>query len=368
MGNPFDDANAAFAAEKIEAEAAARGAAAPARELVTVSEPGEYDLDEASYHADPCPEPSLSGSIIKVAVKRSPRHAWEAHPRLNPAYKPKESATFDMGSVFHKLILGKGAEIETFPAENWTKAGDKGRAFKVECRKRGSIPVLEHQLETVTQMARAVRAQIPGWEELHYAMAGGTPERTIIWREETPSGPIWCRCMLDWIPHGGNLAPDWKSTQQGAGPDEWGTGTLWSLDGDIQAAWNRRALKAALGREVDIFFAVAEMDPPHALACMRPTPGSVALADKSVQWAINVWGMCLARNRWPGYRREMAWVETPYWKERSILEREERGGFDVDLTRLQIEALGEAEKVKREGVDDGEVDVFGLRPIPEEKQ
>lgn len=369
MGNPFDQAADAFettvAARKNEPRPAPKdGEAAPEREPVRVPGPGAYDLDEADYHADPCPTPSLSGSIIKVLVNRTARHAYEAHPRLNADYEAEEKTSWDLGSVFHKLILGKGAEIATFKAENWTKAGDAGRAFKRECRARGAIPILERQLVEAEAMVRAVRAQIPGWEELHYAMASGVAERTLIWVEETPSGPIYCRCMLDWIPNQGHLAPDWKSTTVGAGPDEWGAKTMWQLDGEIQAAWNRRALKAVLGHEMDLFFAVAEMQPPHGLACMRPTPQAVGMADRLVQYAINVWGMCLKHNKWPGYRREMAWLDPPPWKEKLFLEREERGDFEVDVSALQIEALGEAEKVERQGDDDA--DPFGLPPLPEE--
>ena len=45
---------------------------------------------EAEYHADPAPEPSLSRSLAHTLLTRSPRHAWQAHPRLNPAWLPDE--------------------------------------------------------------------------------------------------------------------------------------------------------------------------------------------------------------------------------------------------------------------------------------
>jgi hypothetical protein len=360
--NPFDAADAAFQAEKIEA-----GAKAPAQasgpELERVDAPGEYDLREESYHADPCPEPSLSASITKVLVKRSPRHAWTDHPRLNPNFQREEKANLDMGSMFHKLILGKGAEIETFPAENWTKAGGEGRKFKAGCRERGTLPVLEHQLESAEAMVRAVRAQIPLFEELHYALAGGAPERTIVWQEETAFGTIWCRAMLDWRIHAGLLYPDWKWTAGGAGPEEWGSKLLWQNDCDIQAAFYRRGIERVFGQDAHIIFAVAESEPPYALACHRPTPMAVAMAMRKVEWAIQVWGLCLQRNRWPGYRTETSWQEAPPWREKSFLEREERGEFEIDTTRLMVEALGDSPKGEKVAVDDGERDAFGLAPV-----
>lgn len=359
MTNIFDDAAAAFAEATPAKPAKAAGGK---REPVRVSAPGEYDLHEEDYHADPCPEASLSGSIVKLMANRSPRHGWAAHPRLNPDYEPKESATFDFGSAFHTLILGKGAALEPLDFPDFRT--NDAKAARKAAREAGRIPLLKSQYERARGMERAVRPQIPGHEELHFAMAGGVPERTLIWQEETPAGPIWCRCMLDWIPHGGNLAPDWKTTQQGAGPEEWGAKTMWGLDGHIQAAWNKRAIKAVDGRDFDLFFAVAETEPPHALATMRPSPAAVAMAERTVQWAINVWGLCLYSGRWPSYRKEMAWLDPPVWKEKVFLEREERGEFDDSLIRATIEALADLPKGGRIG--DDSVDNFGLSPLPGE--
>ena len=54
-----------------------------------ISEPGVYSLPDDAYHADPCPGPSLSSSVAKLMLDRSPLHAWHAHPRLNPNFEPR---------------------------------------------------------------------------------------------------------------------------------------------------------------------------------------------------------------------------------------------------------------------------------------
>lgn len=366
----FDDAEAAFAEpERKPPPAKSAALDIPKPELERVSAPGAYNLAEDSYHADPCPEPSLSGSLIKALLKRSPRHAWEMHPRLNLELERKESATFDMGSAFHKLILGKGKELAPLDFKDWKT--DAAKAARKAAYARGEIPLLIPQHQKATEMAQAVRAQIAGWEELAFAMAEGVPELTLIWQEETPFGPVWARCMLDWIPTRGDMAPDWKSTQIGAGPDEWGAKTAWALDIEIQAAWNRRAMRKVLGRNIDLFFAVAEIEAPHALACMRPSHASVAMADRQIEGAIASWGWCLKNNRFPGYRREMAWIEMPAWKERGLLEREERGEFDIQATIAMLEAAGPSDnrnlKAYAEGEEEG-LDAFGLAPIGEANQ
>ena len=117
-------------------------------------EPGVYDLDAAAYHADPCPEPSLSSSIGKLIVGRSPLHAKCAHPRLNPDYQPRESGKFDLGSTVHKLILGKGAEVVAIEADDWrTKAAKEARDT---ARGDGKTPMLVGQLERAVLMYEAV--------------------------------------------------------------------------------------------------------------------------------------------------------------------------------------------------------------------
>jgi hypothetical protein len=360
--NPFDNAEAAFAPNEPRPEPKGE----PGRELATVDAPGVYDLDEESYHADPCPEPALSSSLGKLLARKSPRHAYTASPRLNPHYEDKNSGNFDKGKTFHKLILGEGATLETFAADNWTKAGNAGRDFKAECRKRGSIPLLEKDLAKAEEMVRAVRAQMPIWEELAYSMSGGLPERTLVWVEETPFGPIWCRARLDWLPAHGDLFPDWKWTTTGAGPDEWGAKTLWNLDADFQAAFYRRGIQACLGQDAHLFFAVAEESEPFALATHRLTPEAEALAARDVQRAINVWGLCLSKNRWPGYRAQMSWQDPPVWKERVLLEREERGDQEPDVLLEQIRRIPEMIERGRGAAAEGEnVDVFGLAPVQE---
>ena len=81
-----------------------------------IEAPGIYDgIPENDYHADPVgPAPSLSASIAKLLVLKSPRHAWLAHPRLNKAKAEeveKAKRARDVGTATHKLVLGAGKTI-----------------------------------------------------------------------------------------------------------------------------------------------------------------------------------------------------------------------------------------------------------------
>ncbi|MBW4971899.1 hypothetical protein KZY98_15680, partial [Croceibacter atlanticus] len=60
--------------------------------------PGTYDLPAEVYHADQmCAVPTLSSSLARLMLARSPRHAWHASPRLNPDHQSDDRKTFDIG-------------------------------------------------------------------------------------------------------------------------------------------------------------------------------------------------------------------------------------------------------------------------------
>jgi len=77
-----------------------------------IASPGIFaDISANDYHADPCPTPSFTQSIAKLILDRSPRHAWAAHPRLNPKWVPDEDTKFNIGNTAHLRLLGRGKEI-----------------------------------------------------------------------------------------------------------------------------------------------------------------------------------------------------------------------------------------------------------------
>src|SRR5690348_15257594 len=77
-----------------------------------------YNISANDYHADPCPEPSLTQSIAKL-ILRSPAHARVAHPRLNPDQPERDGRRYDVGNIAHRLLLGRGRELEIIPGDDW---------------------------------------------------------------------------------------------------------------------------------------------------------------------------------------------------------------------------------------------------------
>lgn len=330
---------------------------------------GEYDdIDGEEYLADPCIEPSLSASVGKIIIEKSCRHAAEAHIRLNPNHEPIDKHQFRVGRAFHTMILGKGAPIEVLDYPTWQTKESKQR--RDEILQAGGTPLLKKQWENIQLMVPAVRHQIKQRQEIAYAMAGGVPERVYIWKEETPYGPIYCRMMVDWTPHSGDLVPDFKSTAVEAF-QQWGARTMWDTGCDFQDAFYRRGFRH-FNREFEaMMFVVCETDAPHQIMHHRIDPFSQDEADQMVQHAINMWGYCIHKGRWPGYPLNMAWQTRPGYRSQNLELRKNSGLIDhakiVEEVEMHIRhgAENKAMLLNDKLVESTSENPFGLPPIRE---
>lgn len=301
-----------------------------------IDQPGVYEIDAAVYRADPCAAPSLSSSVAKVILDRSPRHGWLMHPRLNPAAEPRRSRSFDLGSVAHALVLQSGDKVQVIDADSYrTKAAQEQRDA---AHAGGRVPVLVGEWEAACTMAAAARAQLARHQDASDAFLAGRPEQTLIWQE----GDVWCRARLDWLPAGGNVFYDYKSTAGSANPEHWGNRQLWDLGFDVQDAFYRRGIAAALGIDKPIFrFVVQENEPPYALSVIELTPAARDMADRKAEQAIGWWRWCMRTGKWPGYPARVAYVDPPPWAENRWIERENREQLIAetgeDLRKLMIE-------------------------------
>lgn len=282
-----------------------------------IDHPGVYDIPEAAYHADPCVAPSLSSSIARIILARSPWHAWAEHPRLGNLI-PEEEDRFNLGKAAHTVMLGGPAKCAVIAAESWRTK--EAKEFREDAYKRGLIPLLETQWNGVEAMVTAGRRQLLDHEEAGGAFMAGKPEQMLAWQEEG----IWCRALLDWLPDGGEIFDDYKTTAASAHPDAW-TRTAYGFGADVQAAFYRRGIRAVLGIENPQFrFVVQETKPPYALSVIALTPASLDMADRKVKAAINLWGWSLQAGKWPGYPTRTCYVDAPGYEETRWLEQEAR--------------------------------------------
>ena len=289
-----------------------------------IRQPGLYRelVSEMAYHSDPVATPSLSSGVAKILLEKTPRHAWMAHPRLNPNYVAETKPAFDLGSAAHTLMLQSGAAIEVIDAADYrTKAAKDARD---EAHANFKTPILVGKMLEVVEMVNAGREQMAGLadpiDRAAFSPGTGRPEQTMVWQE----GDVWCRARLDWEPDDRNAFHDYKTTGQSAQPEAWAK-TLYNVGGDVQAGFYRRGIRAVLGVEVPEWrYIVQETKAPYALSVVALSAGALDMAERKAKAAIKLWSRCMAEGKWPGYPSEVYYVDPPAYEEVRWCAREEQ--------------------------------------------
>lgn len=293
---------------------------------MNISEPGIYEMAEKEYHADPCATPSLSNSIGHTLLTCSPRHAWWAHPRLNPDFEVEESTPQqEEGTALHALILERKNLVEPVDAADWRSRD--AQAMRKEIRAMRRIPVLSHRMVELSACASAVREQLRSHREASDAFTAGRPEQVMIWTEDTPFGRIQCRALVDWLqdePDG--WIDDLKTVGREAEPGIWGKQMVQSGYATQAAFYLRGARK--LGRQPEGFrFVVVERDAPFGLSVCACSPDMMDLAERRVEQYITRFAQALHANSWPSYPPYVAHIEPKPWDLLEVGERTMREDY-----------------------------------------
>lgn len=285
-----------------------------------ITAPGIYDLEPQQYHADPCPVPSLSSSIARTLIRRSPLHAYAAHPRLGATDEHRPTRAMDDGTAVHSLLLDKGAAVVPLASVYGPKhkrAGQPVTDFATKeaqeerdaLREAGHQPVLAHRLPELRRCAAAIARNLRFHQDGAAFFSPGRDEAVVVWEEDG----IWLRAMIDRLPDDPHEAPyDLKTTALSAAPGGWERRL--QTEYAFQDAFYRRGLKAVRGiQPPPMRFVVAEIDPPHGVAVMCAAPSLQEIANAEVDRAIRLWRKCIAEDFWPGYPPFTAHIEAPTW-------------------------------------------------------
>ena len=290
----------------------------------SITKPGIYfDIAAADYFADPAPTPSLTQSIAKTLLERSPAHARLEHPRLAP---PKDGADEEaekyvaaqaIGNAAHSILIGRGKDLAEANFDNFrTKAAQEFRALNEAA---GRTVVLSKHLEQASNIVTATRQQLDaiGWRT---AFREGHGEIVIAWQE----GDLWLRSMLDWLDDRGDVY-DLKTTGLSVAPHV--VGRMAAEAGwDIQAAMHERGLNWTSGADRkarrNYRFVAVENEPPYALTAIELSETWLTMGRKKLNIAVSMWAQCMATNTWPAYPQHAITPEYPSFKEASWLDRE----------------------------------------------
>lgn len=277
--------------------------------------PGIYPyIDSKTYFDDPAPEPSLSQSIAKIIIEKSPRHAMIEHPRLMPVSIDDEAEKYvksqAIGNAAHKLILGRGKEIEIIKANDFRSNAAKDAREDAEAA--GREVILEKHMTDAEQMVAAAWSQLQTHQASN-AFTNGKAEVALIWEEDG----IWFRCLIDWLHDDMLVVDDYKTGAVSVSPH--GLGMRMVDQGwDIQGAMIERGLNVLdpdrAGRRKFRFIA-QENAAPYAISVAQLTETALTWGRSKLQYAVDVWRECITTGVWPAYPNEIVFPEYPSFKE-----------------------------------------------------
>lgn len=266
-----------------------------------VMQPGVHQIPAEDYHADPCPQPSLSSTGARMLANDCPAAYW--HARQNPECR----RVFDIGTAGHLMVLEperfearvqiiQGTKKDGTPSDGYKTAD--AREQLAAARAAGKTPLLPSEADMVRDMRAAL------WNDpvAKHAFEGGVAEQTLIWRD--PEFGIWCRTRPDYLPPHGRYLVDYK-TSMSADPEDFGK-AMFNYGYHQQAAWYLDAVAAVTDRRPEKFcFVVQSKKPPHLVSVCWVDPEAIEIGRALNRYAKGVFRWCLHHGEWPGYREEL---------------------------------------------------------------
>lgn len=253
---------------------------------------GWFDLDEAAYHNDLLDPfvPTLNNSTLKLFLQ-CPLLGWAAHPRLG-GQPSAPSASLDMGSLAHSLVLGKGGDIVVVEAEDYRQKG--ARDARDEARKAGRTPVLKKDLIPVQSMVEEARSFLTRAGITEDTIRASKVETAMVW----DLNGVWCRGKVD-LALDRHVIIDYKTTIKR--PDEeWveAAGKYGYLE---QAALYSLGYELIEGVAPKFVFLVQQKQEPWLCRYFQYSDEALVKAKTRILAAAERWAKCLASDTWPDY-------------------------------------------------------------------
>lgn len=260
---------------------------------MTITSPGFYpSLTPAQYFAEPCPVAALSCSGMKLLL-HAPAKFRHWHPALNPdTPTARESTALRMGSLVHRLALGKGDDYAISPFDEYRSK--EARAWRDEHLAAGIAPIKQAEFDKVSLMATVLAASIARATE-------GQPIETEVvmaWTETIDGVTVWCRAMVDvWCPSLG-LALDLKTCESAS--DAW-VNRAFANGYALQETFYERGLHRLGAKRAEMPFLFIEKDEPHLTRVVRGSEAFRTGAEMTVERALRVMARCQSTDEWPGF-------------------------------------------------------------------
>lgn len=251
--------------------------------------------------------PGLSSTTAKTIVAQSPLHAWHQHGAYGAKGKTP-TKLMDRGNVIHSLVLGKGKAFRVLDFDSWRT--DKSKAARDEARAAKLIPILTEDFEDA---AKASVEIMKGLVERGIKL-DGISEQAIEWTEDSESGPVVCRGMIDHLRIDAGQELDLKIV--GSADPTSVERSAENMGYAIQSAAYQRALiqlRPELAGRTNFLFLFCEPEPPYAMNICEPDGVFAEIGERRWLRAVEIWGRCIKRNEWPGYGAGINRLSAPPW-------------------------------------------------------
>lgn len=283
-----------------------------------INEPGIYNLDDATYLADPVEGGSLSSSGAKLII--------ECPAKFNHRKLAGEQHTdyFDFGKAAHAALLGAGADVVVLDYADWRTKDAK--AERDALRAEGKTPMLAKEWDVIQQMIAAARAHPPAGSLL---ALDGPCEQTIVWHDL-----IWRRAKLDkhvQLPNGRRVIIDYKTTTDASRSAFMNSSARYGYF--MSAAWYIDAVRSQFGGDVAFVMIAQEKDPPYVTAAYELTESFRRIGEWRNERAVEIYQSCMATGVWPGYSDDIELLSAPRW-----LENEHEEQLDIEANQGGIAA------------------------------
>lgn len=258
-----------------------------------------YDMTDADYHGH---KGSLSASGAKLLAPPHPCPAKFRHAQDNPVIKD----VFDFGHVAHRLVLGKGAEVEVLDFK--TRQTNAYKAAEAEAREAGKVPILAADYERAQEVAEAVRKDPLAGE----VFTDGEAEVSLFWPDEETG--VIRRARFDWLKskvEGRRRIIGDLKTARSAEPVKFGKSAA-DFGYAISAAnYVDAAIACGLDNDPLFVFAAVEKEAPFVVSTFYATPEVIELGRALMRAAIRTYADCMASGQWPGYAETPLPLELP---------------------------------------------------------
>ena len=289
---------------------------------MTIDRPGIYTIPAADYHADPCPEPSLSCSLRENAVRLVGAARLLRAPAPQPTRRVRDRRSLRVGTAAHALLLEGRDTMVVIDAPDWrTKAAKEQRDAA-----RDSWPDPAPRARRPGRRRdgrRAARSPAPADRRRRADVHRRPAEQTLVWCEDD----VWCRARLrlaaDRPVRDRRLQDNRRQCQpRGVGADD--VQRRPRPAGRVVPARAARHYRRTARRPGRLPLRRPGDDRAVRPQCHRPEPRRDVLAEKKCLYALEQFREALASGDWRGYPRRTAYATLPAWEEARWLEKELR--------------------------------------------